>query len=389
MLVAATVTALGVFCVGLITQLFGYRTGGTIAIPVLAVYTLKNVLMLPIFLISTLIAYAGLHLVKSRTLIYGRDELLVAMAIGSGVPLVLLVAIWGFLPESLRSVVFIGSILPGLAAYNYHQIKPEYRKWDLVTTALLLVLLIGVGWVLVRPELVSTLGTLTPPVLYSPTADVAVFKNAVVFEELDVTILARPVAVVVFLIGVLLAERSRSRYGVRTGLVAMALLSIYALANTWLLVLYLTVLSIAYLALKAVHYVTLLYGRVLISVATVTALVAVVPLALAFPITRGLSAYFVAILAGVNAYSWHVTAPAQRLLFVPLQIGAFLLLLTVTQLISLVRADVIPQVFGIPAIIGMVVGVIVCLGFVEYRTVDLPDQDAVFEASILSGGGDA
>ncbi|WP_311172325.1 poly-gamma-glutamate biosynthesis protein PgsC/CapC [Halobellus ordinarius] len=389
MLVAITVTALGVFSVGIITQLFGYRTGGTIAIPVLAVYTLKNALMLPIFLISTLTAYVGLYVIKHRTLIYGRDELLVAMAIGSGVPLALLVAIWGFLPESLRSVVFIGSILPGLAAYNYHQIKPEYRKWDLLTTTLLLAVLILIGWVLIRPEFVSTLGTFTPPVLYSPTADVAVFKNAVVVEELDPTILARPIAVVVFLIGVSLAERIRSRYGVRTGLVAMALLAIYALANTWLLVLYLTVLVIAYLALKTVHYVTLLYGRVLISVATVTALVAVVPLALAFPITRGLSAYFVAILAGVNAYSWHVTAPPQRTLFVPLQAGAFLLLLATTQLISLVRPDLIPQVFGIPIIAAMIVGIIVCLAVVEYRTVDLPDQNAVFEASILSGGGEA
>ena len=389
MIVAATVTALGVFSVGLITQLFGYRTGGTIAIPVLAVYTLKNALMLPIFLISTLTAYVGLYVFKRRTLIYGRDELLVAMAIGSGVPLALLVAIWGFLPESLRSVVFIGSILPGLAAYNYHQIKPEYRKWDLLTTTLLLAVLITIGWALIRPEFASTLGTLTPPVLYSPTADVAVFNNAVVAEKLDPSILARPIAVVVFLIGVFLAERIRSRYGVRTGLVAMALLSIYALANTWLIVLYLTVLIIAYLALKTVHYVTLLYGRVLISVATVTALIAVVPLTLAFPITRGLSAYFVAILAGVNAYSWHVTAPAQRILFVPLQTGAFLLLLATTQLISLVRPDLIPQVFGIPAIVAMIVGVVVCLAVVEYRTVDLPDQSAVFEASILSGGGEA
>lgn len=389
MIVAVTVTALGVFAVGLITQLFGYRTGGTIAIPVLAVYTLKNALMLPIFLISTLIAYLGLHIVKHRTLIYGRDELLVAMAIGSGVPLILLIAVWSFLPESLRSVVFIGSILPGLAAYNYHQIKPEYRRWDLLTTAVLLVVLIGLGWLMITPALAEPLGTLTPPVLYSPTADVAVFKNAVVAEELDPTILARPIAIVVFLIGVFLAERIRSRYGVRTGLVAMALLSIYALANTWLLVLYLTVLIVAYLALKTVHYVTLLYGRVLITVATVTALVAVVPLALALPITRGLSAYFVAILAGVNAYSWHVTAPAQRILFVPLQTGAFLLLLTTTQLLSLIRPDLIPQVFEIPAIAAMIVGVIVSLAVVEYRTVDLPDQNAVFEASILSGGGEA
>lgn len=389
MIVAVTLTALGVSAVGLVTQLFGYRTGGTIAIPVLAVYTLKNALMLPIFLLSTLIAYVGLHVVKHRTLIYGRDELLVAMAIGSGVPLVMLVAVWSVLPESLRSVVFIGSILPGLAAYNYHQIKPEYRRWDLLTTAALLVALIGLGWVLVTPALVKPLGTLTPPVLYSPTADVAVYKNAVVAEQLNPTILARPVAIVVFLLGVVLAERIRSRYGVRTGLVAMALLSVYALVNTWLLALYLTVLVVAYLALDAVHSVTLLYGRVLISVATATALLAVVPLTLVFPITRGLSAYFVAILAGVNAYSWHVTAPAQRVLFIPLQAGAFLLLLATTQVVGLVRSDLIPRVFGLPAIVAMLVGVLVCVAVVESRIVELPDQDAVFEASILSGGGDA
>jgi hypothetical protein len=389
MLVAVTVTALGVLSVGVITQLFGYRTGGTIAIPVLAVYTLKNVLMLPIFLVSTLVAYVGLYVVKHRTLVYGRDELLVAMAIGSGVPLVLLLSVWSVLPESLRSVVFIGSILPGLAAYNYHQLKPQYRKWDLLTTAGLFVALTAVGWSLVSPSLVDTVGSVTEPVLYSATADVAVFKDAVVAEELDRTILDRPVAVVVFLVGVALAERIRSRYGVRTGLVAMALLAIYALANTWLLVLYLAVLVVAYVGLKAVHYVTLLYGRVLISVATATALVAVVPLALALPITRGLSAYFVAILAGVNAYSWHVTAPAQRVLFVPLQVGSFLLLVATTQLVSLFRPTLVPQVFGVPSGLAMLVGAALCVAFVERRTVELPDQESIFEASILSGGGEA
>jgi hypothetical protein len=389
MIVAVTVTALGIFAVGLITQLFGFRTGGTIAIPVLAVYTLKNVIMLPIFIISTLIAYGGLWMFKRRTLIYGRDELLVAMAIGSGVPLVLLLLVWGFLPESLRSVVFIGSILPGLAAYNYHQIKPEYRYWDLLTTGTLLVVLIGLGWSAVSPQLMDSLGSLTPPVLYSPTADIALLKGAVVPETLDPTILSRPIAVVVFLIGVGIAERTRSRYGVRTGLVAMALLAIYALANTWLLLLYLLCLVFAYVALTIIHNTTLLYGRVLISVATVTSLLVVIPLALALPVTRGLSAYFVAIIAGVNAYSWHVTAPTQRVLFVPLQAGSFFFLLGLLQVLSRLWPTLIPQVFSVHQLLLMGIAVIGCLLFVEWRTVDLPDQQTIFEASILSGGGDA
>ena len=63
MLVAVAITALGFLLVGLTTQLFGYRLGGTIAIPVLAVYTLKNVFMLPIFVLSTVLAYLGLSVV--------------------------------------------------------------------------------------------------------------------------------------------------------------------------------------------------------------------------------------------------------------------------------------------------------------------------------------
>jgi hypothetical protein len=389
MIVAITVTGLGVLAVGVITQLFGYRTGGTIAIPVVAVYSLKTVLMLPTFVLSTMVAYLGLSVVKNRTLIYGRDELLVAMAIGSGVPLVILVAFWAALPDSLRSVVFIGSILPGLAAYNYHQIKPEFRRYDLLTTTVLLVVLIGLGWTLVTPSLSNTIGQLTPPVLYSQTADVAVLKRAVVVERLEPTILERPVAVLLFLTGVLVSERIRSRYGVRTGMVAMALLAIYALANVWLLLLYLAVLIVAYTGLKTVHYVTLLYGRVLISVATVTALLVVIPLSISLPISRGLSAYFVAILAGVNAYSWHVTAPPQRILFVPLQAGSFLFLLVLTQVVSLLRPAYVPREFGLPALVAMIVAAAACLAFVEYRSVDLPDQESVFEASILSGGGEA
>ncbi|WP_049985544.1 poly-gamma-glutamate biosynthesis protein PgsC/CapC [Halobellus rufus] len=389
MIVAVAITAAGVFAVGVITQLFGYRLGGTITIPVLAVYTLKDAMMLPIFALSTVLAYVGLWLAKHRTLIYGRDELLVSMAVGSAVPLVLLVVLGNFLSESLRSVVFIGSILPGLAAYNYHQIKPQFRRWDLVTTVVLLVALVALGWTLVAPRFADTLGTLTPLVLYSPTADVAVLRGAVLDGDLYPPIVSRPIAIGLFVIGIFLSERIRSRYGVRTGLLAMALLSIYALANVWLVGLYLLVLALAYLGLRVVHRRTLLYGRVLVATATTTALLVVVPLVLLLPVTRGLSAYFVAILAGVNAYSWHVTAPTQRRLFVPLQLGAFLSLIALGQAVSLFRPDLVPRSLGLPALLGCAVVALGCIALAERQVVALPDRDAVFEASILSGGGDA
>ncbi|MFB6266022.1 MAG: hypothetical protein ABEI31_00055, partial [Halodesulfurarchaeum sp.] len=249
--------------------------------------------------------------------------------------------------------------------------------------------LVGLGWLLVSPRLAGSLGRLAPPILFSATADVAVFRDAVIMAELHPSLLARPVAVVLFLGGILLAERIRARYGIRTGLMAMALLSIYALTNAWLLVLYGLLIFLAYGVLELVHRLTLLYGRVLISVATTASLVAVVPVTLHLPITRGLSAYFVAILAGVNAYNWHVTAPSKRTLFVPLQVGAFLILLVTTQVVGLLRPDLIPLVFDLPVTLLWFVGSLACFGFVEYRSTDLPDEEAVFEASILSGGGEA
>ncbi|MDS0222493.1 poly-gamma-glutamate biosynthesis protein PgsC/CapC [Haloarcula sp. S1AR25-5A] len=385
MIVPVVVTALGLVLVGTITQLFGYRLGGTIAIPVLAVYTLKNAFMLPVFFFSTILAYLGLSIVKQRTLIYGRDELLVAMGIGSGIPLLIFLTIGAVFPESLREVVFIGSILPGLAAFNYHQLKPQYRTDDLIATILLFSGLTTLGWFLVTPELAPVLGELTPPALYTSTSDVAVFKNAAVATELEPTILSRPSTILIFLIGLGISERVRARYGIRIGLISTALLAIYALASQWLIALYVIVLVTAFIFLQLVHQITLLYGRVLISITTAFALLSTVPLVMALPITRGLSAYFVGILAGINAYNWHTTPTSKRKLYVPLTLGTFTFLLLIVRATGQILPRGIPQQFGPVEILVGVAITVVCFLFVEYYTVDRPDHEEVFEASILSG----
>ncbi len=388
MIVAVVVTALGLVLVGIITQLFGYRLGGTIAIPVLAVYTLKNAFMLPIFFFSTILAYLGLHIVKQRTLIYGRNELLIAMGIGSGIPLVIFLAIGVAFPNSLQEVVFIGSILPGLAAFNYHQLKPQYRTNDLIATILLFSGLSTIGWFLVSPELVPLLGERTPPALYAETADVAVFKNAVVPAGLEPPIFSRPSAILLFFIGLVLSERVRARYGIRIGLISTALLAIYALANQWLLVLYVVVLAIGFVFLQLTHYLTLLYGRVLISITTAFTLLATIPLVMVLPITRGLSAYFVGMLAGINTYNWHTTPSSKRKLFVPLTLGVFTPLLLISRATGQVFPRGIPQQFGFTEIVLGVMVTIGCFLYVEHYVISRPDPDEVFEASILSGGED-
>lgn len=385
MIVATLVTTIGLFLVGSITQIYGYRLGGTISVPVLAVYTLKNVVMLPVFILSTLLAFIGLWVTKQKTLVYGRNELLIAMAIGSALPLAILLTLDLFVVGTLRSVVFIGSILPGLAAFNYHQVKPEYRLKDAITATGLFVVLFALGWLLITPELAPTLGTITPPALYTETSDIAVHKNAVVTAYLDPSIIPRGTAVALFLLGLVLSERVRGRYGLRIGLISLPLLAIYALASTWLVVLYVLLLIVGFAFLEIVHYLTLLYGRVLISLTTGVTLLVAVPSVIALPVVRGLSAYFVAILAGINAYNLHTSPGSKRPLFVPLQLGIFVFMLLLARATQEARPRGFPQTFELPQIAVGLLLIVICLVVVEYATIDLPDRDEVFAASILSG----
>lgn len=389
MLVAAGITAVGLFAVAATTQIFGYRLSGTITIPVLAVYTLKNVATLPVFVLSALIAYFGLDLLKKKTLIYGRDELLAAIFVGSAIPLGLLLLLSTVIPERTEAVLFIGSILPGLAAFNFHQLKPQYRKGDVVASVLLFSALVALGALFVSPGLRPFVGSVAPPILYSQTADVAQWSNAVVAEQLQPLILSRPLLVGIFACALVASELIRRRYDVRIGVVAVGLLAVYALASVWLVLLYVVLFGLTYLAVRAIHRSTMLYGRVLIGLSAGIGLIFAVPIATQIPVVRGLSAYFVAILAGINAYSAHVTAPKYRVLIPPLQLAAFLPMLGAVRLVGDVLPQGIPQQLGPgEVLIGLVV-VAACVGFAELYTVHRPSHEDVYRASILSGGEDA
>jgi len=388
-IVAVLITALGLFTVATITQIFGYRLSGTITIPVLAVYTLKNVITLPVFVLSSILAYVGLKLIKQRTLLYGRDELLASIIIGSAIPLGVLLTLGTVLSEPFRAVIFIGSILPGLAAFNYHQLKPQYRKWDLLTSFGLFTILVTVGFLLVAPDFTSVLGTITPPLLFKETADVANWRGSIVPDTVDPVLIARPATVAVLGLAMVVSEGLRRRYDVRIGVVAVGLLAIYALASIWLIALYVILFAITYVTLQAVHRNTILYGRVLIGLSTGFSLIVSLPFAIMLPISHGFSAYFVAIFAGITAYSMHVTAPAYRVLIPPLQFAAFLTLVGITRVFVDPQPEGVPQMFGSLQILVGAVIVCLCIGFAEYYTVSRPSEAAVYDSSIVSGGGDA
>jgi len=388
-IVAVIATAFGLLAVAGLTQVYGYRLGGTIAIPILAVYTLKSFVMLPIYIFSAALAYLGLQLLKDNTLIYGRDELIYAILIGSLIPVTIFLTFGFLIRDIFQTVVFVGSILPGLAAYNYHQLDIETRRWDLLTAAVLFVCLFALGWYLVSAEFAPTLATAAPITLYSRTADVATWKGVAVNEPLSPVILPRLVTVLLFAVGMLLSERVRERYGIRIGVISVALLAIFSLADRRLVYLYVCLVVTSYVALQVIHRSSLLYGRVLVGIGAAFGIVAAVPLSIELGITRGLSAFFVGILAGVNAYNVHVAQPSSRLLFVPLQLGSFVFLLCLTRLTGAVLPRGFPRQFGpVEAVIGLSI-VAVCFGYVEWRTNRKPDEEDISDQSILNRPVDA
>ncbi|MDZ7687433.1 MAG: poly-gamma-glutamate biosynthesis protein PgsC/CapC [Halobacteriales archaeon] len=390
MWIATLITVLGVLYVAVITQFKGYRLGGVITVPVMVVYSLREFLMIPVFLVSILVAYVGLWMLKRRTLMYGRNLLVATIVMGSIVPTAVFLLLVG-VGANLGVIQFIGSILPGLAAYNYQEIAPEYRKKDLLAAGFLFVVLFVAGWLLVTPWVAERFGRLTPPLLFFPTSDVAVYKGVVGYggtlgiEEADPIILSRTYTVGIFAGGLAATEVVRRRFGVRIGVVAPVLVAIYAVASYWLPIMYLMMLFAMFLFVQAVHTYTLRYGRVLLGVSIALGMLVGILLTFPFPIERGPSAFFVAVLATVSAYNAHVSAPIERRLVLPLQIAIFAPTVVVVRLLTEPLPRGVPKEVTLPVVAGAVTVAVVCLAVAEAYTVEQPDDEEVLSESVLSG----
>jgi hypothetical protein len=391
MLVAALLLAVGFFSVAYATQTRGLRMGGTIVVPLTALYTLKNFAAFPVFLVSFALAYAALWAAKQYTLVYGRDELIVAIVAGSLLPLGLL-----FLGETvglevvsnLRAALFLGSILPGLAAYNVQQLKPEYRRQDAVFSVGIYVVVVLLGVLLVDPRLVPVLGTATPPVLFAETSDIALARGAVVDAPLQPLVLPRSLAVTLLVVAFFISEWGRDRFGIRAGVVSMGLLAVYASVNEWLVVLFLALFIAVLFTISFVHTVSLLYGRVLIGIGGGVGSLLAVPLVLGLPIVRGLSATIVAILAATTAYNAHVTAPQERRMRVPLALVIFAPLFVASRVLGVYSPSGLFAAVPVTPWLAVGAALLVVGSYLLLRRfrIEQPSDEAVLSASVLSGG---
>jgi peptidoglycan/LPS O-acetylase OafA/YrhL len=130
----------------------------------------------------------------------------------------------------------------------------------------------------------------------------------------------------------------------------------------------------------------LLYGRVLISLGCGVGTLAALGFATQLPVVRGLSALFVGVIAGVDAYAVHVTPPLERRQQPFLAVAAFVgMLLLIRTVIEPYRRGVLQEFTPLVAFVGVAV-VAACLAVAYRWRIEAPDDEAVLSASVLSGG---
>lgn len=324
MIIATLVVAIGLTVGAWAATTRGYRLSGVVVISLLAVYTLIDVSALPVFVLSTVLAYVGILVIQDRWLVYGRRLLLIAIVLGAVVPLLIFALLNLGVGQSteFREFEFLGSILPGIAAYNFYRVDSDRRPRELLASAGLLAGLVAVGatvlvlWANSPCITCSVFGTgaanyVTPLLLRSGT-DVAILLGLQTSPgPIAVGSLGDVTAVV--LLGLVLAEGSRSRWGLRpAGVIALPLIVLFALRLWWVLPLYVAVALVSYAGIKAINARTMLYGRALLSISSVIGVLTAAVVLGAFGLPSDLAVFFAGLLGGIGAYNFHVVPPRDR-----------------------------------------------------------------------------
>lgn len=343
MIIATLLVAVGLLVGAWAATTRGYRLSGVVVVSLLALYTLVDFLALPVFLASAVLAYVAIGRIQDRWLLYGRPLLIAAVLVGALLPVGTLVVLDALVNGTIavRHMDYIGSILPGIAAYNYHRAEPARRGPELAASALLFAGLVVVGLLSVLlwhypPRLSYTLFGVTPadytwPLLLTNGADVAGVLGIPTAVGADIVGSIGAVTVVV-LVGLLVAETLRDRWGlVAAGVIALPLVALFALRAWWVLPLYAGIFAVSYVAVQAIHRVTLLYGRALLSVAATLGVLLGFSSVVAFGFSDSVTVFFTGLLAGIGAFNFHSTAPAERPATLVVTAGTFVAIFAVAR----------------------------------------------------------
>jgi len=390
MLIATTVMILGLIAGIVAAQLQGLRLTGVIIVPLSAVYLLKNFATFPVFSLSIVGAYLSLWVIKRRLLLFGRTLFVLSVGIGTLVLLVVFELIaTGFTPfGGIGGFELLLSILPGIAAFNLHRLSAEQRVLDAVWSLATLLFLIVVGIGLVIAVGLSPLADALQPVLLSAESDIAVAFGLKQPGQAIPILAPNWVIIALFIGGLGVSELIRSRYGLRIGgVIVIPVIVLMSFRNWWMLPLWVLTATVAYVGIQALHWWTLLYGRVLLSMSVIFGLFIAISVVPTIPVRNGLLPFFVGILGGVSAYNLHVVAPAERSAAVVVTCSVLAGTYALSRFVIVPPpSGLLTRVTGVHVAIGTVLLVPGFLVLYRFERT-LPRSRLVFDESVLSAAG--
>ncbi|MCD2200298.1 poly-gamma-glutamate biosynthesis protein PgsC/CapC [Halobacterium sp. KA-4] len=324
MLAAIAIMVLGICVTAAVSQSSGYRLGGVMVLPLLVVYTFREPISPVVFVVATAAAWGSLWLLREYTLNHGRRVFLVGVVVGALVSIVT-TAVLTFLVSDVTyyDAEIVGSIFPGIAAYNLMRLDPRDRRADLLG-----MLAVYVGLVAFGLAVVYALGIFhprVPPVLLLPTSEAASWLGLTPVGEPTPHVVPRWLAISVLITDVVVYEVLRARYDLRlAGVILVPLLAVFTVRYADAVIVYALGATAVFFVVSLVHWSSLLYGRNLLAVGLVTGLVYVAAIGVAQPVPApGITLFFVGLFTGIGAYNLHRVAPKNRAASIRLSAALF------------------------------------------------------------------
>ncbi|MCD2204734.1 poly-gamma-glutamate biosynthesis protein PgsC/CapC [Halobacterium sp. KA-6] len=324
MLAAIAIMVLGICATAAVSQSSGYRLGGVMVLPLLVVYTFREPISPVVFVVATAAAWGSLWLLREYTLNHGRRVFLVGVVVGALVSIVT-TAVLTFLVSDVTyyDAEIVGSIFPGIAAYNLMRLDPRDRRADLLG-----MLAVYVGLVAFGLAVVYALGIFhprVPPVLLLPTSEAASWLGLTPVGEPTPHVVPRWLAISVLITDVVVYEALRARYDLRlAGVILVPLLAVFTVRYADAVIVYALGATAVFFVVSLVHWSSLLYGRNLLAVGLVTGLVYAAGIGVAQPVPApGITLFFVGLFTGIGAYNLHRVAPKNRAASIRLSAALF------------------------------------------------------------------
>jgi hypothetical protein len=130
-----------------------FKVGGVIAIPILVIYSLQDMLILPIFIVSTIACLVFARIIAEKTLLYGRRLLYCFLAI-SIIATSIIIAATSQLLDPLVQEIIVFTIFPGIIAYNIS--KESYDINSAAESTFLVIVYFAVVYLFARSLLFLT-----------------------------------------------------------------------------------------------------------------------------------------------------------------------------------------------------------------------------------------